>query len=93
MTRFETIPAIPAYLATVAITNFDDPLNEFENSIVWFRQSLLYYINFAKKVATQVVDQLQTKWKNEKVSEWLEIVSIPGFQDNGIANWGLIFYR
>lgn len=95
---FRTTPVIPTYLVAVMISDYND--NPYANNIkkianIWCRQLSAQYIKFARNIARDVKQHFNSTFelKSSKKNSIVKHVIIPGFQDDGMENWRLIFYR
>ncbi|XP_070162611.1 aminopeptidase N-like [Polyergus mexicanus] len=96
---FRTTPVMPTYLIAIMISDYDgNPYanKDAENDInVWCRQLSAQYIKFAQNVTKNVEQYFNSTFelKNLREDSIVKHIVIPGFQDNGMENWRLIFYR
>ncbi|KAL6429126.1 hypothetical protein ACFW04_008124 [Cataglyphis niger] len=96
---FHITPAMPTYLIAIMISDYNgNPYaNKYikKNANIWCRQLSAQYIKFARNVAKDVKQHFNSMFelKSSKKKSTVKHVVIPGFQDDGMENWGLIFYR
>lgn len=96
---FRTTPVMPTYLVAIMISDYDgNPyVNKYtkKNINIWCRQLSARYIKFARNVAKNVKQYFNStfKLKSLRKGSIAKHVVIPGFQDDGMENWRLIFYR
>lgn len=96
---FRTTPVMPTYLVAVMISDYDgNPyVNKYtkKNINIWCRQLSARYIKVARNVAKNVKQYFNSTFelKSLRKGSIAKHVVIPGFQDDGMENWRLIFYR
>ncbi|XP_050456426.1 aminopeptidase N-like isoform X2 [Cataglyphis hispanica] len=96
---FRITPAMPTYLVAVMISDYNG--NPYANKYIkkianiWCRQLSGQYMKFARNVAKDIKQHFNSTFelKSSKKNLIVKHIVIPGFQDDGMENWGLIFYR
>ncbi|XP_024886909.1 thyrotropin-releasing hormone-degrading ectoenzyme-like [Temnothorax curvispinosus] len=104
-THFEKTSEIPTYLVAIVLCNFSASLhmNIFEkfggsrpfkmNVDLRCREKILNKLIFASHVIANVTHYFQDEWKQLIVFPTQEHIAVPGLIDDGMAKWGLTFYR
>ncbi|KAL6255315.1 hypothetical protein P5V15_013655 [Pogonomyrmex californicus] len=92
---FRTTPAIPTYLVAISLmnANYNNHI-KYKIGHWYYRRDLEPYVHIAKEITDIIINNLTNGYRNmQEIPKMLDIVVIPGFQDNSISNWELIFYR
>ncbi|KAL6427826.1 hypothetical protein ACFW04_008336 [Cataglyphis niger] len=95
-THFNTTPPMPTYLVAAVMTNkseFSKPKPKIDDIIIQYRSDSLVDLWYAQSIIENITLFLKREWKDVKIISEVNNVAIPNYEDNGVTNLGLIFYR
>lgn len=95
-THFDTTPPMSTYLVAAIMTNkseFSKLRTEIDAIITQYRPHRLVDLLYAQSIMENITLFLKREWKDVKIISKVNNVAIPNYEDNGVTNLGLIFYR
>lgn len=95
-THFDTTPPMPTYLVAAIMTNkseFSKQKPGIDDIIAQCKSHSLVDLWYAQSITEDITLFLKREWKDVKTISEMNNVAIPNYEDNGVINFGLIFYR
>jgi len=95
--NFQTTPAMHPYLIAIIVADLETLYTKKAYVPLWYRDlTIVRQLYFALDVAETTTIYLKDKYfRNDTLNEipQTNYVAIPYYRDDGLSNWGIVFYR
>ncbi|XP_070171456.1 aminopeptidase N-like [Polyergus mexicanus] len=95
-TYFDITPPMPTYLVAAVMANkseFSKLKTGIDDVTIQYRSHSFFDFSYALSIMADITLFLKREWENVKMISKVDNIVIPDYEDNGIINSGLIFYR